>query len=333
MKLFSQAARMSRLKGGLRPGLAAPLLLLVALTLSGQTLVTRIPASTEPAATNLPAQRIGPDDLVGLSVYDSPEFTRTIRVGPDGTIRLPMLKQRVKADGLMPSELERAVAEALVQEELLVDPFVTVTVVEYHSRPISVVGAVKKPITFQAIGVVTLIDAITRAEGLGDDAAGEILVSRSDSEGNRTLAQRIPYRQLIDAADPSLNLRLSGGEEIRVPTVSKVFVIGNVKKPGAFSITDNGAMTVMKAVALCEGLTPYSGKVAYIQRTDDKTMAKAEVQVELRKILERKAPDVELQPKDILYIPDNTGRRLTATVLERLAGFGSSTASGVLIWH
>jgi hypothetical protein len=49
--------------------------------------------------------------------------------------------------------------------------------------------------------------------------------------------------------------------------------------------------------------------------------------------MDRKAPDVELQPKDILYIPDNTGRRLTAGVLERLAGFGSSTASGLLIWH
>jgi polysaccharide export outer membrane protein len=297
------------------------------------TVVARPTASVEPATTNLPAQRIGPDDLLGLSVYDSPEFTRTIRVGPDGTLRLPMLKQRVKAEGLMPSELELTIADALVKEQLLVDPFVTVTVVEYHSRPISVVGAVKKPVTFQAVGSVTLIDAITRAEGLSDEAAGEILVSRVDAAGNRTLAQRIPYRQLIDAADPSLNLRLTGGEEIRVPTVTKVFVIGNVKKPGAFPITDNGAMTVLKAVALCEGLAPYASKIAYIQRTDDQTAKKTEVLVELRKILERKSPDMDLQPKDILYIPDNTGRRLTANVLERLAGFGSSTASGVLIFH
>src|ERR1700683_4623359 len=130
------------------------------------TVLTRPTPNLEPAAPNLPAQRIGPDDLIGLSVYDSPEFTRTIRVGPDGTIRLPMLQQRVNAEGLMPGELERAIADALVGEQLLVDPFVTVTVVEYHSRPISVVGAVRKPVTFQAIGLVTLIDALTRAEGL-----------------------------------------------------------------------------------------------------------------------------------------------------------------------
>lgn len=297
------------------------------------TVLARPPVSVEPATTNLPAQRIGPDDLIGLSVYDSPEFTRTIRVGPDGTLRLPMLKQRIKVDGLMPSELERAIGEALVKEELLVDPFVTVTVVEYHSRPISVVGAVRKPTTFQAIGNVSLIDALTRAEGLSDEAAGDILVCRTDASGNRSLERRIPYRQLIDAADPSLNLRLMGGEEIRVPSVMKIYVMGNVKKPGAFPVSDNGAMTVLKAVALSEGLSPYASKIAFIERTDATSAAKSEVTVELRKILDRKAPDVELQAKDILYIPDNTGRRLTAGVLERLAGFGSATASGVLIWH
>ena len=240
-----------------------------------------------------------------------------------------MLKQHINVNGLMPGELERAVADALVQEQLLVDPFVTVTVVEYHSRPISVVGAVKLPVTFQAIGVVTLIDALPRAGGLTEDASGDILVSRPGPLSHSAF----PYRQLVHAADPGLNIRLSGGEEIRVPTVSKIFVIGNVKKPGAFSITDNGAMTVLKAVALCEGLTQFSGKVAYIQRTDDKTSAKSEVPVELKKIMDRKAPDVELQPKDILYIPDNSGRRLTAGVLEKLSGFGSSTASGLLIWQ
>ena len=78
--------------------------LALALPAQEPTVFSRPPVSVEPGTTNLPAQRIGPDDLIGLSVYDSPEFTRTIRVGPDGTIRLPMLKQRIKADGLMPSE-------------------------------------------------------------------------------------------------------------------------------------------------------------------------------------------------------------------------------------
>jgi polysaccharide biosynthesis/export protein len=291
------------------------------------------PGQVEPATVNLPAQRIGPDDLISLFVYDSPELSRTIRVGPDGFIRLPMLKQRVRADGLMPDELEVAVAEALKKERLLVDPVVTVTLAEYHSRPISVLGAVRMPVAFQAIGNVTLIDALTRAEGLSNDASGEILVSRVDGIGNRMIPQRISYRQLIDGADPSLNLRLTGGEEIRVPMTDKIVVVGNVRKPGQFPISDNGAMTVMKAIALSEGLTPFAAKVAYIERTSEKTKTKTEIPVELRRIVDRKAQDVELQSNDLLYIPDDRGSRLTVTTLEKILGFGATTGSGFLIWH
>lgn len=289
----------------------------------------------ETAANNLPAQKIGADDLVSVAVYDSPEFSRMVRVGSDGMLRMPMMKDKVKAEGLMPAELEVALAAELRKEQLLVDPFVTVTMVEYHSRPISVMGAVKHPITFQAIGQVTLLDALTRAEGLNSDAAGEILVTHPGPEGDKknVLVQRIPVRGLIDQADPELNVKLSGGEEIRVPEVGKVFVNGNVKKPGAFAVEDASDMTVMKALALAEGTLPFTAKVAYIYRPDDRAAGRHEIPIELGKILSRKAPDVTMQPRDILYVPDNSGRRMTATTIEKILGFGTSTASGVLIYR
>jgi len=291
--------------------------------------------SNETAASNLPAQKIGADDLVSISVYDSPEFSRMVRVGSDGMLRMPMMKDKVKAEGLMPAELEVALASELRKEQLLVDPFVTVTMVEYHSRPISVMGAVKHPITFQAIGQVTLLDALTRAEGLNPDAAGEILVTHPGPEGDKknVLVQRIPVRGLIDQADPELNVKLSGGEEIRVPEVGKVFVNGNVKKPGAFAVEDASDMTVMKALALAEGTLPFTAKIAYIYRPDDRTSGRHEIPIELGKILSRKAPDVPMQPRDILYVPDNSGRRMTANTIEKILGFGTSTASGVLIYR
>ena len=194
---------------------------LIAVALSaGAALAQERPVSLpEIGGANLPAQQIGPNDLIAVSVYDSPELSRTIRVGADGAIRLPMLKQRVRADGLLPAELETAVAEALHAEQLLVEPVVTVTIAEYHSRPISIAGAVRNPITFQAAGSVTLLDALTRAGGLGADAGPEILVSRmqhGEDGKTTTRVQRIPVRGLIDAADPEMNLKLVGGEEIRV---------------------------------------------------------------------------------------------------------------------
>ena len=80
--------------------------------------------------------------------------------------------------------------------------------------------------------------------------------------------QRVPVRGLIDAADPEANLKLVGGEEIRVPEAGKVFVVGNVKKPGAFSVEDGGETSVLKMLALAEGLAAYAGKQAYIYRRE-----------------------------------------------------------------
>lgn len=278
---------------------------------------------------NLPAHKIGANDLVSVSVYSSPELTRTVRVGAEGEIRMPMLKQKVQAAGLMPSELEAALSRALVEEQLVVDPFVTVTIVEYHSRPVSVAGAVKSPLTFQATGPVNLLEALTRAGGLTPEAGPEILVSRTDGGGGG-LVRRIPVKGLIDQADPELNLPLEGGEEIRVPDIGKVFIMGNVKKPGAYPVQRGEETSVLKLLALAEGLTPFSGKLAFIYRGEN--AGKKEIPLELDKIMKRKVPDQQLYATDVLYIPDATGRRIGMMTLERILAFGSTAGATALIY-
>jgi polysaccharide biosynthesis/export protein len=287
---------------------------------------------------NLPSQRLGLDDLIAVSVYDAPELTRTVRVEQDGTIHLPLLKDGVKAAGILPRQLEASLADALRKEEILVDPIVKITVVEYHSRPISVMGAVHKPLTFQAVGTVTLLEALARAEGITTDAGTEVIVSRPqpspDARGevNATLLERIPLNRLLKEADPAVNYQLHGGEEIRVPEAGKIFVVGNVHKPGAFAVRDNADTSVLKLVALSEGLMPYAAKFAYVYRRNDDG-SKQEIPISLEKIMERKEPDVPLQVDDVLYIPDNKTRRNTMSVIDRVTSFGTSTASGILIWR
>jgi len=281
---------------------------------------------------NLPAQPIGANDLIAVSVYDAPELTRTVRVGTDGLIRLPMLKQRVKALGLMPAELESEIAKALQTEQIIVDPFVTVTVSEYISHPISVAGAVKTPLTFQATGPVTLLEAITRAGGLAPEAGPEVLVTRTQAGPNGTLSalvQRILVKGLIDAADPTLNIVLTGGEEIRVPESGKVYVIGNVKMPGAYPMGDGTESTVLKMLALSQGLTDYSGKEAYIYRREGNG-TKNEIPIPLSKIMERKAPDMPLLANDILYVPDRKTRRMTLGALEKVLILGSGAGAAAV---
>ena len=255
----------------------------------------------EASRENLPSQKLGIDDLVAVSVYDAPELTRTVRVEADGTIHLPMLTEGVKAAGVFARDVEGALVAALKTEQILVDPVVKVTVAEYHSRPISVMGAVRKPLTFQAVGTATLVE-------------------------------RSPLHRLLKDADPAINYQLHGGEEIRVPEAGKIFVLGNVKKPGAFPVRDAGDNSILKMVALSEGVLPYAAKLAYIYRRDANG-DKREIPIEFDKIMQRKAADVALQVDDVLYIPDNKARRNTVNMIDRITSFGASTASGVLIWH
>ena len=283
--------------------------------------------------SNLPVEKIGNNDLVGITVYDAPELTRTVRVGSDGTIRLPMLRQPIPAAGLYPTELETAITAALANGNVLVDPIVTVSVVEYRSRPISVSGAVKKPVTFQATGSVTLLDALAQADGLTDNAGAEILVSKNSSAADgksAMLIQRIPVKGLMGAEDPALNLHLEGGEDIRVPEAGKVFVLGRVKKAGAFFITDGSESSVMKALALSGGLDTFPSHSAYIYRVEGGSGGRNEIPVDLKKIMDRKSPDVPVLANDILYVPDASGVRASLKVLETAMGVGAAIGGAAI---
>jgi polysaccharide export outer membrane protein len=188
-------------------------------------------AAVDRSGSNLPAQRIGRNDLLAVSIYDAPELSRTYRVGSNGKLKIPMLQTRIDAEGLLPSDLEEQIASALEKEKIMVHAVVTVTVAEYESRPISVSGAVKNPTTFQAIGTIRLLDAIARAGGLSPEVGDSVLLTaRAEGSNAAPLTTRIPIKKLIDEADPDLNVRLTGGEEIRVPEAGKIFIVGNVKK-------------------------------------------------------------------------------------------------------
>jgi polysaccharide biosynthesis/export protein len=280
---------------------------------------------------NLPVHQIGVDDLLGVSIYDAPELTRTVRVDSEGMIRLPLLKQEIKVVGLRPTQIAAAIATALKSEDVFVDPVVTVSVVQYQSRPVTVTGAVKSPLSFQASGPLRLLDALARAGGLSDSAGAEIVVMRSYSGPNQqpdSLLRRIPVQPLVDGSKPELNVPIEGGEEIRVPEAGKVYVVGSIHKPGVFAIKDGSQLSVMKVLALSEGLTSFATADAYIYRQDGSE--RKEIPVKLNRIMQRKAPDVPLVANDIFYIPDSKTRHGFAVAMEKTLLLGSGLGAAAI---
>ncbi len=112
-----------------------------------------------------------------------------------------------------------------------------------------------------------------------------------------------------------------------------MYVIGNVKKTGAFPVSDGNDATVLKMIAMTEGLLPYTNREAFIYRREAGKGERSEITIQLSRILAHKSPDVALQSNDILYVPDSHGKRLSADTAKLLAEFGVSTATGLLIWR
>jgi polysaccharide export outer membrane protein len=281
---------------------------------------------------NMGDEPVAAGDLVFISVAGSPELSRSYRISPEGCVTLPLLHQPVAVAAMTPAQIGRAVGAALVREQILVTPIVSVSVLEYRSRRVSIVGAVKAPTIVQAVGEMKLLDAIARAQGFAPDAGPEVVVSRPGPEPGTRTATTIPIKELIAGHNPEMNVALHGGEEIRVPEAPKLFIVGNVKNPGSYPLNELGGTTVLKALAVSQGTLPFTAKLAYVYRVQPGADRK-EIAIALRDILHRKAPDFPLQANDILYIPENTRAHLNASVIDRVAGFGSSVGSGLLVWH
>src|SRR4029077_10440014 len=121
---------------------------------------------------------IGSGDLLGIEVFDVPELSRDVRVNDSGYISLPLMPTKVRATGLTPYQLQDKLAELLQTNGLVSTPEVTVSIKEQHSQPITVIGAVKNPMVTQALRKTTLLQAISQAGGIADDAGSTVIVTR-----------------------------------------------------------------------------------------------------------------------------------------------------------
>jgi polysaccharide biosynthesis/export protein len=150
------------------------------------------------------------------------------------------------------------------------------------------------------------------------------------TQGQQGDTLAINLRHLLNSRDPGLNVPVYAGDIVKVTRAGIVYVVGAVRKPGGFTVKGNEQMSLLKAIALAEGLSSTSSKGhTRIIRTDEGSGKRSEIPVELGKILDGKAPDMNLQAADIVFVPNSTGK----TVLFRSTDAIINTASGVAIFH
>lgn len=261
---------------------------------------------------------IGAGDALRISVYDEPDLDRVVTVQDDGTVRFPLVRV-FKVGGLTVPEAEKALEEAL-GKRYLVDPQVTIEVKEYKAHVVYVLGAVRNPGFFALTGPTTVLEVISKAGGINEEGSRRLLLMRgsaaparlrqmieqSNAQAGEEELRRagleppevIDGRKLIDEGDTSQNRLLKSGDVLYVPKMKRVFVLGEVKRPGGVPY-DEG-LTLLQAISLAGGTTQMAANTITVTRKENGKEKR--FKLKLKAIMRDTSKDLVLEPDDVIVI-------------------------------
>jgi polysaccharide export outer membrane protein len=281
--------------------------------------------------------RVGPEDKIEISMPFANEFKNAYEVDFSGDIDLPFAG-RIHVMGMTTQEIQGELNARLAP--YFVSPHALVSITNYGSRSVSVLGAVRNPGRHQLQGKRTLMDMLAASGGLAPEAGSLLIITRStscgplglpgahlDSTGGFHVAD-VDLDSLM-AGDPGKNIALCGGDSITVPKAKLIYVMGDVHRQGGFPLHENSSATALQALALAEGLdSTASPSHAKLFRKQPGNGTK-EIPVNLSRILEHKDEDIPLQPDDLLYVPDSRSKKAAIRGMEAAIQMGT----GIVIWR
>jgi polysaccharide biosynthesis/export protein len=290
--------------------------------------VSATPSGAHAAETANPAAdqgtvKLGPGDLIELSVYNVPELTTKARIGSSGDVYLPLVDY-VHIAGLTLEEAQTVLEKRLEEGGFVRSPHVTIFVDEANSQGVTILGEVGKPGIYADPADRKLYEVISMAGGFTVSASRKIAVIRR----NQAEAIHIDLpRNLSD--DLSGNIDVLPGDTINVPRAPIIYVVGDVGRPSGL-LVDNGSLTVLQALALAGG-TNHTAKMGGVRIIRKTPAGMTETHVALKKMLEAKSPDVTLQADDILFVPLSGVRVAASRTFE--AAISAATAVSVYAVH
>ncbi|HEX4487532.1 MAG TPA: polysaccharide biosynthesis/export family protein [Terriglobales bacterium] len=280
------------------------LLLLPALTLSS---VAQTSART--TASGHPLE-ISSGDLLDLNFFDTPELSTKARVDERGHVTLP-LGGELSLAGMTAARAGEAIEVHFRQSDILKDPHVAVTVLEYATQGVTVLGEVRNPGIYPLLGPHSLLDLISAAGGLTPNAGKAVTIThRANPEHPEVVS--LDSKASVNA---DLNPDIEPRDTIMVAHAGVVYVVGDVGKPGGFLIETNDHLTVLQAIALAQGTnkTAALNRARLIRKTSTERL---ELPMPLKKILSSQAEDPMLLDGDILFVPSSQEKNFAYRSME-----------------
>lgn len=306
-----------------------------------------MPAQQSPLSAAIPAQaeRLRPTyvlqegDQIMIRAQDTEEIAdRPFRIESDGTVNLPLVG-RLQAAGLTVESFEAALTAALRQ--YVVNPRVSVTVTQFKSDPVFVVGAFRAPGIYPLLGRRTLVELLTSVGGLLPNASRRLRVTRKIeagklpmsnavlSEDGRSSSVDIDIKDLQTSVNSDQDIELEAFDVISAERAEMVFTLGAIGRIGGIEIGDRESLSMLQALALSGGLAPNADREkAVILRQVLDTSRRAQIPVNLKRIQNGEINDFPLLPNDILYVPPSW--KFIAT--QRAVNTGVGLVSGILLF-
>ena len=259
-------------------------------------------ATASAAESGAPASyQLFPGDLVDVRVFAQPDLSTPIRVPRSGGVDFPLIGSLEPVVGRTVQELTAEIARRL-KDGYLKEPTVSATVTQFGPRQVYVMGAVMRPtdLEINPLGTLSAMQAIGQAGGFSPDAnrPGAHVLRDGGDEGAR---QVLPLALGSDAAagDPPLR----PGDVVVVPRLDRVYVLGQVARPGPFPLPEEGQLTVSKAITTAGGFERFAKQSNVQVMRAGKRLAV----VDVRKVLkgEDADKDIVLVPGDTVFVPES----------------------------
>ena len=248
--------------------------------------------------------RLGPKDLISVKVLEIQELNGDWRVSDDGNISLPLLGS-IPVVGLSSSDLESRL-EALLTTKFVNRANVSVVIKEFSNKPVSILGAVAKPGSLSVSGRWDLLQAISAAGGLIPGAGRRIYVLRRADNG---LSDRleIDADELLVRSSPRWNIPIYSSDVVNIPAraIVRLFVLGQVKIPGAIEFDIDDRITFLTAISRAGGLTDRAAKGSIRIKRRGPDGRDIEIPLLYRRILDGKDPDPILQAGDVVIVKES----------------------------
>lgn len=241
---------------------------------------------------------LAPGFLVELNVLDDPDFVGSFRIDQQGDIAVPILGTMHVA-GETVSEARIQIRKKLLDNQILKDPQVNLTVLEYTTPEVTIVGEVVSPGKYPLLVARKLVDVLALAGGTTLIAGNEVQITRGSENAEPIL---VHYSRATDPNEVKQAI-VDPGDTVLVKRAGIVYVLGAVNRPGGYVMQEEGTLTVLQALALANGtaLAAKTGEIHLLRRDDHGAVA--DVALSYKKLTRGQSAEVQLHSRDVLYVP------------------------------